>query len=372
MNTKINEEYLSYIDYLKSIDFDRKLEILRDKYADKKVVLFGVGLLLDAILDNYNIKDYLNVIGISDSRIQDDSIKEYKGFNLYKPLALRALNFSVILDTNILFEKTSKFLRSNCYVKKSVKIEKLIQIPFTEHFKNFVYKQKSVFEYLLASKNIFTTIQYSFSCTAEELISKANYIKKLTKIKKSDKPIRTVFICSDIAHTEFMGLYNLLYFDKDFQVFPIIVIQDNLLESEDIDEARMQRFVDFFNSFDTKVIDGIDRETKELACIHAFKPDLVFYQHPIHIKDDFNPHKMSKQALTFTIEYDVRNENFETLGSDYYRKQVSNIWKVFINNPEDKNLFTEYTNTANKDLVKIVNKNINTGIIKFLKKELKR
>ena len=42
MNTKINEEYLSYIDYLKSIDFDRKLEILRDKYADKKVVLFGV------------------------------------------------------------------------------------------------------------------------------------------------------------------------------------------------------------------------------------------------------------------------------------------------------------------------------------------
>ena len=372
MNTKINEEYLSYIDYLKSIDFDRKLEILRDKYADKKVVLFGVGLLLDAILDNYNIKDYLNVIGISDSRIQDDSTKEYKGFNLYKPLALRALNFSVILDTNILFEKTSKFLRNNCYVKKSVKIEKLIQIPFTEHFKNFVYKQKSIFEYLLASKNIFTTIQYSFSCTAEELISKANYIKKLTKIKKSDKPIRTVFICSDIAHTEFMGLYNLLYFDKDFQVFPIIVIQDNLLESEDIDEARMQRFVDFFNSFDTKVIDGIDRETKELACIHAFKPDLVFYQHPIHIKDDFNPHKMSKQALTFTIEYDVRNENFETLGSDYYRKQVSNLWKVFINNPEDKNLFTEYTNTANKDLVKIVNKNINTGIIKFLKKELKR
>ncbi len=372
MNTKINEEYLSYVDYLKSIDFDRKLEILRDKYADKKVVLFGVGLLLDAILDNYNIRDNLNIIGISDSRIQEESTKEYKGFNLYKPIALRALNFSVILDTSILFEKTSKFLRSNCYVKKSVKIEKLIQIPFAEHFKNFVDKQKSVFNYLLTSKNIFKTIQYSFSCTTEELISKANYIKKLAEIRKSDKPIRTVFVCSDIAHTEFMGLYNLLYFDKDFKVFPIIVTQDNLLESEDIDEARMQRFVDFFNSFDTKVIDGVDRETKELACIHAFKPDLVFYQRPIHIKDDFNPHRMSEQALTFTIEYDVRNENFETLGSDYYRKQVSNLWKVFINNPEDKNLFTEYTNTASKDLVRIVNKNINTGIVKFLKKELKR
>lgn len=372
MNTKINEEYLSYVDYLKSINFDKKLEILKEKYADKKVVIFGMGLLLDAILDNYNLSEYLNIIGISDSRIQEETPREYKGFNLYKPLALRALNFSTVLDTNILFEKTKKFLKQNCYVKKSVKIEKLIQIPFSERISNCVEKQKAILKYLATSKNIFKTIQYSFGCTKEELISKSNYIKKLAKIQKSDKPIRTVFVCSDIAHTEFMGLYNLLYFDKDFKVFPIIVTQDNLLDSEDIDEARMKRFVDFFDSFDTKVIDGVDRDTKELACIHAFKPDLIFYQRPIYIKDDFNPHRMSEQSLTFTIEYDVRNENFETIGSDYFRKQVSNLWKVFINNPEDKNLFSEYTNTASKDLVKVVNKNINTGILKFLKKELKR
>lgn len=372
MNTKINEEYLSYVDYLKSINFDKKLEILKEKYADKKIVIFGIGVLLDAILDNYPIKDSLNVIGISDSRIKEETTKEYKGFNLYKPTALRALNFNVILDTNIMFENTRKYLRKNYLIKRSVKIENFIQIPFSEKIKNFTDKQTAIYNYLITSKNPINTLKYSLNCTTQELISKANYIKKLDKLKKSDKPIRTVFICSDVTHTEFVGLYNLLYFDKDFKVFPIIVTTDNLLDSEPIDEEKMKRFVGFFNSFDTKVIDGVDRETKELACIHAFKPDLIFYQRPIFIKDDFNPNKMSEQALTFTIEYDVRNENFTALGSNYFRKQVSNLWKIFINNPEDKNLYVQYTNLENKDLVKVVNKNINTGIVKYLKKVFNR
>lgn len=368
MNTKINEEYLSYVDYLKSINFDKKLEILKEKYADKKIILFGIGVLLDAILDNYPIKESLNVIGISDSRIKEETTKEYKGFNLYKPTALRALNFNVILDTNIMFENTKKYLRKNYLIKKSVKIEDFIQVPFSEKIKNFTDKQTAIYNYLITSKNPINTLKYSLNCTTQELISKANYIKKLDKLKKSDKPIRTIFICSDVTHTEFVGLYNLLYFDKDFKVFPIIVTTDNLLDSEPIDEEKMKRFVGFFNSFDTKVIDGVDRETKELACIHAFKPDLIFYQRPIFIKDDFNPNKMSKQALTFTIEYDVRNENFVALGSNYFRKQVSNLWKIFINNPEDKNLYVQYANLENKDLIKVVNKNINTGIVKYLKK----
>lgn len=368
----MNEEYLSYVDYLKSINFDKKLEILKEKYADKKIIIYGIGLLLDAILDNYPVKDYLNIIGISDKRIEDDFTKEYKGFNLYKPLALRALNFSIVLDTNILFENSKNYLRKNYFVKKSVKIEKFVQIGFKEKFQNFVNKQKAVCNYLFTSKNIFKTIQYSFICTEQELISKANYIKKISEIRKSKKPLKIVFICSDIAHTEFVGLYNLLYFDKDFKVFPIIITPDNLLESQPIDEERMKRFVGFFNSFDTKVIDGIDRDTKELTCIHPFKPDLIFYQRPIFIKDDFNPNKMSENALTFTIEYDVRNENFATLGSKYFRKQVSNLWRVFVNNQEDKNLYGEYTDIQNKDIVKVVNKNINTGIIKYLKKTLNR
>ena len=366
----INEEYLSYVDYLKSINFEEKLKILKEKYKDRKVVLFGTGVFLDAILDTYNITEYLNVIGISDKRINEDKPSGYKGFNVYKPLALRALNFSIILDTNILFEDTKKFLQKNYYVKKSIIIEKIIQIPLKEKLELLKNKIYAVFKFLIASKNIFKTIKYSLICTTEEITSKTNYIRKLREIKTNKKPIRTVFICSDVQHTEFVGLYNLLYFDKDFKVFPIIITPDNLLDVEDIDEEKMKKELQIFEDFNTKVIDGIERDTKELACLHAFKPDLIFYQKPIYIKDDFNPAKMSKQALTFSIEYEIKQADFTAIGSKYFRKQVSNLWKVFVNNEDDKNLYSEYTDTQNKNIVKVINKNLNSGIIYFLKKTL--
>lgn len=368
----MNEEYLSYVDYLKSINFEQKLEILKEKYKDKKIIIYGIGTLLDAILDNYPISDYLNIIGISDKRIEEETTKTYKGFNLYKPLALRALNFNAVLDTNIYFENTNRYLRKNYFIKRGTKVEKFVKISFAERLNNGILKLNALGKYFITSKNIFKTCKYAIYCTAEELNSKTNYLKTISRLKKSEKPIRTVFICSDITHTEFVGLYNLLYFDKDFKVFPIIVIPDNLVDTQKIDEEKMQRFLAFFNGFDTKVIDGIDRETKELACIHAFKPDLIFYQKPIHIKDDFNPRKMSKNALTFTIEYDVRNEDFTTLGSKYYRRQVSNLWHVFVNNHEDCHLYSEYTDIESKNIVKLVNKNINTGIVKYLKRSLNR
>ena len=105
-----NEEYLSYVDYLKSINFEEKLDVLKEKYTDKKIILFGMGSFLDAILNNYKITDYLNVIGISDKRVTQDASNAYNGFNVYAPRALRALQFNVILDTSVLFEDTKQYL----------------------------------------------------------------------------------------------------------------------------------------------------------------------------------------------------------------------------------------------------------------------
>ena len=294
MTSTINEEYLSYVDYLKSINFANILENLKKKYANKKIVLFGTGVLLDAILDNYNVTDYLNIIGVSDKRLesQQEEISTYKNINLYKPFALRALNISVVLDTSVLFENTAKYLRNNFYVKKSVEIAPMIQIPFVDKFKNFVAKQKASLGYLL--------------------------------------------------------------------------------ESEEVSEESIQEVVDFFKTYDLQVIDGWDRETRTIPCIHAFKPDLIFYQKPIYVKDDFSPYVMSKQALTISVEYDTRNADFAALGAKYFRKQVSNMWKVFVNNEEDRKLYEEYTDITKKDVVRVVSKNINASIVKYLKNSLNR
>lgn len=374
MTSTINEEYLSYVDYLKSINFANILENLKKKYANKKIVLFGTGVLLDAILDNYNVTDYLNIIGVSDKRLesQQEEISTYKNINLYKPFALRALNISVVLDTSVLFENTAKYLRNNFYVKKSVEIAPMIQIPFVDKFKNFVAKQKASLGYLLESKNLVQSALYYFTLNDQELESKTNYLKKLNKIRNSNEPLKVAFLCTDITHTDFIGLYNLLKFDNDFKVFPIIITPKQLLESEEVSEESIQEVVDFFKTYDLQVIDGWDRETRTIPCIHAFKPDLVFYQKPIYAKDDFSPYVMSKQALTISVEYDTRNADFAALGAKYFRKQVSNMWKVFVNNEEDRKLYEEYTDITKKDVVKVVSKNINASIVKYLKNSLNR
>ena len=145
-----------------------------------------------------------------------------------------------------------------------------------------------------------------------------------------------------------------------------------MLESEEVSEESIQEVVDFFKTYDLQVIDGWDRETRTIPCIHAFKPDLIFYQKPIYVKDDFSPYVMSKQALTISVEYDTRNADFAALGAKYFRKQVSNMWKVFVNNEEDRKLYEEYTDITKKDVVKVVSKNINASIVKYLKNSLNR
>lgn len=370
----INEEYLSYVDYLKSINFEQKLEILKEKYADKKIILFGIGVFLDVVLDNYDLKKYIDVVGISDKRITEDKTSAYLDcYNLYNPMSLRALDFDIILDTGVLFENPKTYLRKNYYIKKSIPVEKLVQISFSEHFANCIEKWIAVLKYLVTSKNLFKAVKYSFLCQTREIIAKTNYIKNLNRIKKSDKPIRTAFICSDVTQTDFVGLYNLIYFDKNFKLFPIILTPQNLVENEEIDEEKMNESVKIFNSFEFKVIDGIDRQTKELACLHAFKPDLIFYQKPIYIKDDFSPLKMSEHALTFTIDYLIKNSDYTAMGSKYFRKQVSDLWKVFLFNNEDKNLYSEYADTKYKDVTTVINiasnkTNNNSEILKYLRK----
>lgn len=368
----MNEEYLSYVDYLKSVNFAEKLEILKEKYAGKKIILFGTGDFLDAILDNYNILEYLNIIGISDKRLEHANTTEYKGFNLYKPTVLRALNFNVVLDTSILFEKTAKYLKKNLLVRKTVKIEPIVQFSLNERLNNFFDKQTAIFKYLLASRDVLNTILYSFICTKDELVSKTNYINKVSALRKSDKQIRTAFVCSNVDDTAFMGLYNLLYFDKSFKLFPVILIPDNLLETDTINEEFMGKKLEHFKGFNTDLIDGYDRESHDIPALHAFKPDLIFYQNPIYIKDSFSPIKMSKQALCFTIPYNIKNSDFTALGSKFYRKQVANMWKIFVKDAEDKDFYSQYTDLTRKNIVVDTKNKSNVGIVAYLKKVLNK
>lgn len=370
----MNEIYLSYVDYLKSVNFEKKLEELKQKYQNKRILLFGTGLFLDAILDNYNIKNYLNVIGISDYKYRYKTI-EYKGINIYTPVATNTLGINVILNTEFNPKWKKRFSKEKEIKKEHIKINHIVQFSIKDYYLKFLNKTKSIYKYLVAGKNIFKTFYYSLLCKAEELNSRANYIKKIKKLKEDKtKKIRTVFLCENAKNTEFVSIYNKMKNDDNFKVLPIIILPENLLEKDEINTKAIEQQIEAFKIFNIEAIDGIDRDNKTLSCLHAFKPDLIFYQNPIFIKDDYSPEKVSEKALTISMPVDYAKINENTWNNDYTKKKVSNIWKMFTLEKIHKKTYAKLTGLEFKHIIESINSVYNIGelITDKIKKELNR
>ena len=65
-----------------------QLDELKDKIQDKKVIIYGAGLLFQTIVENYNLSG-LNIIGVCDKKFSlDDENKDFLGFNIIPLLKL--------------------------------------------------------------------------------------------------------------------------------------------------------------------------------------------------------------------------------------------------------------------------------------------
>lgn len=360
----MNEEYISCVDYLKSINFENILIRLNKKYYGKRVLLFGTGYFLDAVLDNYDIRKYLDIIGISDKRATNTDISEYKGFNIYNPAAIKTLNISVILDTSILFEKSRNFLINNCYVRKNIIIKPLVEVPLKDKFVNIIKKICILFKYLFASGNVIKTIYYTFFARKEEIYSQINYIKKIKNIKKSNKPLRIAFLCNDKYSEEFATLYGSFKSNENFNVYPIIILPNEIQEK--INHEEIENRLLAFKNFNIQAIDGWDDETKSLPCLHAFKPDIVIYQNLMSINEDFSPYNLSKNALCLMPVYDTKTADYAKIGSKFYYRQAVCMWKIFTKTKDDKILFSEYANLIFKNIVEYSEIAINKGILEYI------
>lgn len=360
----MNEEYISCVDYLKSIDFESILIRLNKKYYGKRVLLFGTGYFLDAVLNNYDIRKYLDIVGISDKRAINKDIIKYNGFNLYNPAAIKTLNISVILDTSVLFEKTKDFLLNNCYIRKNVIIKPLVEIPLSDKLVHIVKKTNALIKYLFTTGNIIKTLYYTFFAKNEEIYCQTNYIKNLRNIKKSNKILRIAFLCNDKYTDEFAKLYGLFKSSENFNVYPIIILPDEI--QGNISKEKVDNCILSFKNFNIQAIDGWDEETKSIPCLHAFKPDIVIYQNLMSINEDFSPYRMSEKSLCIMPVYDTKTADYAKIGSKFYHKQAVCMWKIFTKTKDDKILFSEYANLLFKNIVEYSEIDINNSILEYL------
>ena len=89
----LNEEK----DYLKRVKFKKQLENLKLQLTNKKILIYGAGILFETAFKNYDFSG-MNIVGISDKRFElEKSPSEFCGLKTFKPEEIKNLEIDCIL-----------------------------------------------------------------------------------------------------------------------------------------------------------------------------------------------------------------------------------------------------------------------------------
>lgn len=118
---------LSKEDYLalfKKGKLKKHINYLRDEYKGKKVLLYGAGLLFEALCSYYDFSD-INIIAVTDKRFSEEI--ELNGFRAVPPSMIKELKPDVIMVTLLNVYVAEDYLTREIYKNKKLpKIESLV------------------------------------------------------------------------------------------------------------------------------------------------------------------------------------------------------------------------------------------------------
>jgi len=342
-----NQEYISYKNQLQEISFDKKLKYLAKKYKNKKILIYGNGILFDAICKNYNIKDCLDIVAISDIRYEKQEIKEYLNFKTVKPKEIINTEAQVILIATINPKEMKKFLLKNNLAPKNAIIEPFIQELPKEKFEKFKLKLALLKEYFLLTKNILKSSKYLFSLNEIEIQTKINYQKVINKLKKEKRKIKVAFLCEENAKWGYQSVYDELIKDENFEVLPIINLPILTYVRQELTQENNKKF---FDSFNMDSIDGFDYEKNEYKSLKDFQPDIVFYQQPWYMINSQHPKEVSKYALCAIVSYGLTSIDVDSWGSQSIKERMGNIWKMFCESNYHNKFYQKASLLKNKDI----------------------
>ncbi len=125
MNNYYNIEH---IEYLKKIEFDKRLRALERKLKNKKIVLYGAGTFFQDLVKVYDLTK-LNIIGIADRTFYnaEDMDKTFLGYTKFNfdDIITNAPDYilvSTLKSVDIIEELNAK-------VSKNIKVRPLIKKP---------------------------------------------------------------------------------------------------------------------------------------------------------------------------------------------------------------------------------------------------
>lgn len=91
--------------FLKNVGFDNYLKYLKSKLKNKRILIYGAGLLFQTIYSNYDLSN-LNIVGISDMSFSTKSeLNNFCNLKVYKPSEINSLDIDCILVATLHHKK---------------------------------------------------------------------------------------------------------------------------------------------------------------------------------------------------------------------------------------------------------------------------
>ena len=128
---EIREEALSY-NYLCEHNFSKTLPKLIKKLKGKKVVLYGAGVFLEAILKFYDLSG-LDIVGVVDKKygvLTDGTDETFHGYKVYGVKSIKDLNPDYVLVSTKFYVSIIEDLYYKVLKNSKIKIKPLVKKSF--------------------------------------------------------------------------------------------------------------------------------------------------------------------------------------------------------------------------------------------------
>lgn len=123
---------MDYIKYFKKLNAQRQINKLARKYRNKKIVVYGAGLMASILFKNYDLSK-LNIIGVCDKKFETTQNQTFFSYTCFSPNELKDLDFDVILVLLLQDSEIIEFLKDKLLINTKnefKKVETFIKIPF--------------------------------------------------------------------------------------------------------------------------------------------------------------------------------------------------------------------------------------------------
>lgn len=132
----------NFKDYLEIKQAQKEIDKIAKQYENKKVVLYGAGLLAGDLIRNYDLSK-LNVIGVADIKFKEYAEDKYYEYQKLSPDDLLETDFDLLLITAYDDIKIKNYLKNELFQGEKVnfKIKTLINMNLFEYIKATIKKE---------------------------------------------------------------------------------------------------------------------------------------------------------------------------------------------------------------------------------------